>query len=421
MSISVVCQCGKKFQAKDEHAGARTKCPVCGQPLTIPAANGSTPTARPAAPPASPKPSVAPAEAPHASYEGKQVAEWLDLLEVDDPEARKHAVAVLSTIGPEAGTELSVFVDRLAAEHVLVRHWAVTCLEKLGPPARASLDALVKTLDDEEPLIRERASLAVERIEPACATFAARLRHGLRDKNEDTRASAVVAFRRDMKTLGISRCRFWACTCGSVYEKEDLEDRLKLLADGAEVKWEGARGCKKCGKSYPLGELYAGKHDVPQKFWPQLVKRFGNRVRIPDDFLTDPDQESHGYHLSQSSSFDVLATGVPVGSSSMPVLPAPTTGAGDGYALAEPPPAHQAATKVEEAETESELVPGAVVPKSGNYKCTACRKVRVSDNKSALKLAAAVQSKAVVKYFKSGKTFSVCPHCGDLTEWQLVK
>jgi hypothetical protein len=349
------------------------------------------------------------------------VGDWLDLLQVDDLAARKHAVEVLSSIGPEAGTELSVFIERLGAEHVLIRHWAVTCLEKIGRPARPALDALLKTLGDEEPMIREKAALAIERIEPACAPFAARLRHGLRDKHAATRVSAVVTFHRDMKTLGMSRCRFWACACGSVYEKEDLEERLKLLADGTEIKWEGTRGCKKCGKAYPLQDLYAGKHDVPQKFWPQLIKRFGNRVQIPNDFLTDPDQETEGYHISESSSFDILATGVSSGYSTMPVMPAPAPGLGDGYALAEPPPVHKSAADAEEAEKDRELVPGSPVPKSGNYKCTACGKVRMSESKSALKLAAPVQSKAVVKYFKSGKKFSECSHCGDLTEWQLVE
>ena len=436
MSISVVCQCGKKFLAKDEHAGARTKCPVCKEPLTIPkpdqakpveakpaqpalhhpSPNQSPPEAQAAAPSGPPKPS-APAVDSHPSYEGKNVADWLDLLEVDDPAARRHAVEVLSSIGPEAGTELSVFIDRLSAEHVLIRHWAVTCLEKIGQPARPALDALLKALGDEEPLIREKAALAMERIEPACARFAARLRHGLRDKHAAARISAVVAFRRDMKTLGISRCRFWACACGSVYEKEDLDERLKLLADGTDIKWEGTRGCKKCGKSYPLRDVYTGKHDVPQKFWPQLVKRFGNRVQVPDNFLTDPDGDSHGYDISDGSSSDLLATGLPVGFSEQVMPPS----VGDEYALAEPPPIHKSAAPIEETEEERELVPGATVLKSGNYKCTACGKVRMSESKSALKVAAAVQSKALVKYFKSGKTFTACPHCRDLTEWQLVE
>ncbi len=33
--ISVSCSCGRKFKADDHHAGKRTKCPVCGNVLTI--------------------------------------------------------------------------------------------------------------------------------------------------------------------------------------------------------------------------------------------------------------------------------------------------------------------------------------------------------------------------------------------------
>ncbi|HVA51622.1 MAG TPA: HEAT repeat domain-containing protein [Pirellulales bacterium] len=427
MSISVVCQCGKKFQAKDEHAGAKTKCPVCGQPLTIPRPGGGKPspassTARAPDAPQRPLASTpAPVAAPPA-YEGKRIADWLDLLQVDDPAARKHATEVLATIGPEAGTELPVFIERLEAEHVLMRHWAVSCLERIGPAARPAIDALVKRLDDEEPLIRERSAAALERIEPACAAFAARLRRGLSDKNSAKRVSAVATFRREMKTLGISRCRFWACSCGSVFEKDDLEERLRLLADGEEIEWEGTRGCKKCGQSHALRDVYAGKHDVPRKFWPQLIKRFGDRVQVPDDLLADASQEPQSYEISDSQMMDVLALGLSAMPSTMPVIPASLDLSDDaGYALAEPAPAHATPPHLETDDADQEMVPGAIVRKSGNYKCTACHKMRMSQSKSALKLGPAVQTKTVMKHFKAGRAFSECPHCGDLTEWQFVE
>ncbi|MGH7135455.1 MAG: HEAT repeat domain-containing protein [Pirellulales bacterium] len=442
MSISVVCQCGKKFQAKDEHAGLKTKCPVCGQPLVIPklaekavaapAALASKPAAAAAMPAAA---SAMPAAAATASaakqptpsdstttavvpsaYEGKRVADWLDLLQVDDPAARKHAAEVLSTIGPEAGTELSVFIERLEAEHVLLRHWAVTCLEKIGPAARGAVDALVKRLDDEEPLIREKVAAALERIEPACAPFAARLRRGLTNKDASARKSAVATFRREMKTLGISRCRFWACGCGSVYEKENLEDRLKLLADDGELEWTGTRACKKCGQRYALRDVYTGKHDVPQKFWPQLIKRFGDRVQVPLDLLAVKD-DVQGYDLSDNQMFDVLTAVLPGGSSSMPLIE--ESSGVEGYALAEAMPVQHGPPPQAKTEGDDDLVPGATVPKSGHYKCTACHKQRMSGDKSGLKLA--VQHKTSLKHFKAGKTFSECPHCGDLTEWQFVE
>lgn len=423
MSIAVVCQCGKKLQAKEEHAGLKTKCPVCGQPLVIPKPVAKPATAAsPATSAAAPQKAVtAPVEASPPSYEGKRVADWLDLLQVDDPAARKHATEVLSKIGPEAGMELSTFVERLEHEHVLLRNWAVTCLEKIGPPAKPAMEALLKRLDDDEPLIRDRSALALASIEPACGAWVARLRRGLADKDSARRSSAVATFRREMKTLGVSRCRFWACTCGSVYEKDDLENRLKLLAEGGEVRWEGTRGCKKCGQSYPLRDIYTGKHDVPQKFWPQLKKRFGDRIQVPDDLLADPSQDQQGYKISDSQMLDRLSLGVFASPSSMPVIPAAPSLADDaGYALAEPTPHHSDSHLAVEA-NDSELVPGALVPKSGNYKCTACHKMRMSQSKSALKLGTAVQTKTVIKHFKAGRAFSECPHCGDLTEWQFVE
>lgn len=54
MPINVTCKCGQKFNAKDALAGKQVKCPVCKEPLTIPAAE--KPAAEKPAP--SPTPAV---------------------------------------------------------------------------------------------------------------------------------------------------------------------------------------------------------------------------------------------------------------------------------------------------------------------------------------------------------------------------
>ena len=35
MSIIFECKCGKRFRSKDEYAGKKMKCPVCGELLVI--------------------------------------------------------------------------------------------------------------------------------------------------------------------------------------------------------------------------------------------------------------------------------------------------------------------------------------------------------------------------------------------------
>jgi hypothetical protein len=46
MAIAFSCSCGRKINAKDEHAGKRVKCPGCQQPVTVPSAGAP---AKPAA------------------------------------------------------------------------------------------------------------------------------------------------------------------------------------------------------------------------------------------------------------------------------------------------------------------------------------------------------------------------------------
>ncbi|MBI1899756.1 MAG: hypothetical protein HYS13_01420 [Planctomycetia bacterium] len=47
MAIVVSCKCGQRFQARDEWAGRRTKCPTCGADLVIPAKAGRPGAASP--------------------------------------------------------------------------------------------------------------------------------------------------------------------------------------------------------------------------------------------------------------------------------------------------------------------------------------------------------------------------------------
>ena len=33
--IDVTCECGKRFRVKNEHTGKRTRCPSCGERITV--------------------------------------------------------------------------------------------------------------------------------------------------------------------------------------------------------------------------------------------------------------------------------------------------------------------------------------------------------------------------------------------------
>lgn len=57
MPISARCpKCSAAFRVKDEYAGKRTKCPKCGGPMSIPAANPLADTIKMPSPPKPPKP-----------------------------------------------------------------------------------------------------------------------------------------------------------------------------------------------------------------------------------------------------------------------------------------------------------------------------------------------------------------------------
>ncbi|HUY34033.1 MAG TPA: HEAT repeat domain-containing protein [Pirellulales bacterium] len=428
MSITVTCPCGKKLQSRDEHAGMRAKCPACGAVLLIPKPPQPPVTATPpvnAAPPAPAAPAAPPVKAEYPLFEGKRVADWLDLLRAGDPAQRRQATEVLAQLGPEAKAELPVFVERLQADHVLVRHWAIACLKQLGPAAAEAVEPLVARLSDEQALLREEAARALAVVVPGGDRFLPRLLKGLHEKKPEARRAAIECFRRDLRTAGISRRRFWMCSCGSVFEKEDLERHLRTLGESASgAALQGARKCKKCGKQFATADVFAGKHDVPDKYRAKLAARFGERIDLPDDLLADAPAEDVGYQIHAGPSGADTAESPPSNTPFSIQLPEPASDA-EGYGIAAAQVHKPDPSKLQEVEPAQEsLSPGAKVPTTGKYRCTACRKARMSDSRGGAGAAGISKGgesrQSVVKSFKAGKEFSECPNCGDLTEWELL-
>ncbi|HVX11082.1 MAG TPA: HEAT repeat domain-containing protein [Pirellulales bacterium] len=434
MAFSVTCPCGKKLAARAEHVGKRAKCPACGKMLLIALAGSPEPSTAPSVA-AAPAASMAGADtvmpsgnktllsAPPAaeSFDGQTLEYWLDLLASSDPAERRKAADVLAAVGPEAAGELRVLVAHTRSPHVLVRHWATACIGQIGTAAKDALEPLLSRLDDDQPLVREKAAKAVERVIPGSELFVARLLRELNDQDAARRNAAIEVFRRDLKTVGVSRFRFWACACGRVYIKLDLGDRLrKLLSAPDELNWEGRRACGQCGASYEDRDIYAGRYDVAKPYWPKLWSRFGKQLSVPDDFFDDS-KEDAGYRLSDSGAGEL--TGMPspgVFSLALDTVLSPD-GDEEGYAIADasPTPLYGVLGPRNAEKKTAELVPGAAVPESGKYKCTSCTKRRLSSPAGGPTTKPVVRANVVMP-FKAGKTFGECPKCGELTEWEFL-
>ena len=406
MAIQVLCACGKKLAARDELAGKRAKCPQCGKTLLIPAA-------------AADETSVAAAPAGPPLYDGKPPAHWLNLLASADPTDRRKAADVLAGVGPEAAAELATFVSHSTSEHILVRHWATVCLGAIGPAAKEAVPVLLARLNDDQPLVREKAAHSIEQVLPDARPFVRHLLLSLNEKDDDRRAEAVELFRRNLQTAGISRFRFWACTCGRVYIKLDLDQRLRQMIDSpGSVNWDGTRACGQCGAQFDDREIYAGKYDVPEVHWPKLVSKFGKHLSVPLGFLSDA-KEDEGYRISDDShGHDPLLGLTSLEPFSMAMAGPTSLESEQGYAIAEspPPPVYGVLGQKRESSTVQELVPGSAVPVTGKYKCTTCGKKRLASAAAGPTPARA----SVVMPFKAGRTFTECPQCGDLTEWELL-
>jgi formate dehydrogenase maturation protein FdhE len=403
MSFTVTCSCGKKLAAREEHVGKRAKCPQCGQMFLIAPPGPGRPAAQPEQPSSTPL------------YDGQRIEHWLDLLTSDDPADRKKAANNLAAVGPEAASELTLLIQRTTSQNVLVRHWSTACIGRMGSVAKAAMSALVDRLSDEQPLVREKAARAIEQVMPDAKPFVPALLRGLEAADEARRAEAIDLFHRNLKTSGISRFRFWSCTCGRVYIKLDLEQRLRKLVEAPdEVSFEGKRSCRQCGAVYDDRDIYEGKHDVPEPYWPKLQSKFGQQLSLADNFLASAPADP-GYRISdEERSHEVVVNMASLAPFALS-LESPALEEGDqGYVIAAAPAAPVYGVLGQQGDVE--LVPGVEVPRSGKYKCTSCAKKRLSMVGGGPSPARA----SVVMQFKEGKRFTECPNCRDLTEWEWL-
>ena len=99
MAIGFSCSCGRKINAKDEHAGKRVKCPGCQQPVTVPA--GGAAAAKPAMAAAGAKtaPST-PRKAPAKPAAPAPVDDDMYDIREDAPPAKKPGRAAVAPASP---------------------------------------------------------------------------------------------------------------------------------------------------------------------------------------------------------------------------------------------------------------------------------------------------------------------------------
>lgn len=423
MQFTVTCACGKKLAAREEHVGKRAKCPRCGQLLLIARPAGQRSPQNQASDTLTGGEHHTPGAAPESPaaprYNGQLLEHWFNLLTAADANDRRQAAEVLGGVGPEAVGEINMLIAHTARPHVLVRHWATVCLGQIGPQAKDALDALLARLQDEQPLVREKAAHAIGQVIPGGAAFVPRLLGELNRKDAD-HSQAIEVFRRDLKTAGISRFRYWACACGRVYIKVDLEERLRNMVEAPhEMDWTAVRACAQCGAKYEDRDIYDGKYDVDEPYWPKLRVKFGNQLALSDDFFDETKQDV-GYRLSNGSAAEQLGMPSPaVFSLNMETAFAVETN--DGYALAAAPvaapPLYERLAARVAAPKKPEWVPGGTVPETGKYKCVSCAKRRLS---GTVDTNALVQPSVIVA-FRAGKEFTECPRCGELTEWERVR
>jgi HEAT repeat protein len=98
-------------------------------------------------------------------YEGKTVAQWIELLKSRNADQRDKAAHALTTFGPQAKAAVPALAEALKDSETYVRQRAAFALGQIGPGAASALPALADVLrNDKQELVRVTAAYAMGRI-----------------------------------------------------------------------------------------------------------------------------------------------------------------------------------------------------------------------------------------------------------------
>jgi len=98
------------------------------------------------------------------TFSGHNVQHWLTLAKSKQAKDRKHAIDVLSNVGPAHPDAIPYLIVALRDTDVSIRLAAVQGLSKIGPPANSALSALEISLKDNDKRVSEQAKGAIKRI-----------------------------------------------------------------------------------------------------------------------------------------------------------------------------------------------------------------------------------------------------------------
>jgi HEAT repeat protein len=196
------------------------------------------------------------------------------------PIVEAAARAVGSIGGPEAIAALVKALD--ATDSWSLRVVAAESLGRTtGPSALEALKAAVR--DDPTDAVRAAAEHSLrllartQRAEQAAAPAAASAGAGAAAASPTAPVGGGTTFTRG----SLSRCRYWACSsCSAVFEKDDLEGKIKTLSGTGQVIITGEQTCADCNTPHSSREVYSGKFDLPRRHWSRIELELGKAVEV---------------------------------------------------------------------------------------------------------------------------------------------
>jgi HEAT repeat protein len=128
-------------------------------------------------------------------YNGKTVAEWIELARSPDEDMRRQAVYALGQIGPGAREAVPALVKAVDDVKQEVRWYAVDALGRIGPDAEQAVPAIIAAAKDpaNDRTFAQNAAKALGRIGPAAREAVPLLAEAVRQGAPVDRAAAALA------------------------------------------------------------------------------------------------------------------------------------------------------------------------------------------------------------------------------------
>lgn len=140
-----------------------------------------------------------------ATYQGKPVSVWIEMLKDKDPSRKYAALQALSEIGPEAKEAIPILIETIRETKNRDKRILVACNHALFGMGKEIVPTMISLLKDDDSEMRRGSAWMLGNLGPDAKDAIPALTVALNDSSEAVRIKAAEALKKIKEEEGDSR------------------------------------------------------------------------------------------------------------------------------------------------------------------------------------------------------------------------